>query len=171
MTPPGETSTPLRVYLFGQFRIEREKETIPLPTRQIRSLLAFLLLHPGSHSREKLAGRFWPEVPDASARASLRNALSTLRRKLGRELLQANRETAQINADYPIWVDAVAFQTQATRFLDAPSPDPGRLCRLRYALGTIADRTHEERARRLRQARDLLDEYAAEQAGGTSTTD
>lgn len=124
MTPLSDASIRLRVYLFGRFRVEREGERVRLPTRKARLLLAFLVLHPGAHSREKLAARFWPDVPDASARASLRNALSTLRNKLGRQLLQADRETAAINPSHPLWVDALAFQTQASRFLEAPSPDP-----------------------------------------------
>ena len=114
----------LRITLFGQFRIERDGETVRLPTRKAALLLAYLALHPGPHGREKLAARFWPEVPDGSARASLRNALSTLRRKLGRSLLVADRQTAQLNPAFPLWVDAVAFRAEATRFLEAPRPDP-----------------------------------------------
>jgi hypothetical protein len=38
--------------------------------------------------------------------------------------------------------------------------DPGARCRMRYALRTIADSTHEDRARHLRRARELLDAYA-----------
>ena len=124
MTQSRGTLTPLRVYLFGHFRVEREEKVVRLPTRHIRSLLAYLVLRPGSHSREKLAALFWPDVPDDSARASLRNALYTLRRKLGRQLLQADRQTAQINSSFPLWVDALTFKTQATRFLNGPLPDP-----------------------------------------------
>ncbi|MGD8328320.1 MAG: tetratricopeptide repeat protein [Acidobacteriota bacterium] len=87
-------------------------------------LLAYLALHPESHAREKVAALFWPEVPDASARASLRNALSTLRRKLGKQLLEADRETVRLNPGHPLRVDALEFRTQATRFLDTPRPDP-----------------------------------------------
>ena len=124
MTQSAEHSTALHLYLFGHVRIERAEEAVRLPTRKTELLLAYLALHPDPHSREKLAARFWPDVPDAAARASLRNALSTLRRKVGRQLLQANRQTAQINAGYPLWVDAVAFRTEATSFLAAPAADP-----------------------------------------------
>lgn len=40
------------------------------------------------------------------------------------------------------------------------SPDPGNLCRLRHSLRRIADRSPEQRARHLREARELLGEYA-----------
>ncbi len=124
MTQSAETSNPLRVYFFGRFRVEREKEAVPLPTRKVELLLAYLILHPGPHSREKLAALFWPDVPDDSARTSLRNALYTLRRKLGRQLLHTDRETVQINSNFPLWVDALTFKKQATRFLNEPSLGP-----------------------------------------------
>lgn len=52
-----------------------------------------------------------------------------------------------------------------------PAPDPGCLCRLRHKLRTIADRTHERRARHLRRAREALDEYAEGGRGVESGTD
>lgn len=57
-------------------------------------------------------------------------------------------------------LDRLAADLWAAAREDGPSPDPGRLCRLRYALATIADGTHEERARRLRRAREAIDAYA-----------
>lgn len=118
------TSPQLRLYLLGPFRIDREGEAIRLPTRESRLLLAYLVLRSEPHARERVAALFWPDVPDASARASLRNALSTLRRELGRQLLRSDRETVQLDPDFPIWVDALELRAQTTRFLDAPRPDP-----------------------------------------------
>lgn len=115
--------SPLQVRLFGRFRVERGGKVVRLPTRETRLLLAYLVLHPGDHPREALAARFWPKVPDHAARASLRNALSTLRRQLGRELLEADRETVRLNPAYRICVDAVDFRAEAMRFLDGPTPD------------------------------------------------
>ncbi|MDX1612763.1 MAG: BTAD domain-containing putative transcriptional regulator [Candidatus Promineifilaceae bacterium] len=134
-----KASAQLRVYLFGRFRIEQAEETIRLPTRQSSLLLAYLILRPGPQSREKLAALFWGDVPDSSARASLRNALSTLRRQLGRDLLLTDRETAQINPDYPLWVDALLFQTQANDFLEEPSPDPATVDLDLYGGDLLAD--------------------------------
>ncbi len=133
------TSAQLRMYLFGHFRMEREKEPVRFPTRKVQLLLAYLALHPQSHSREKLATLFWPDVPDASAHASLRNALSSLRRQIDPGLLEVDRGTAQMNASYPIWVDALAFQAQATRFLNAPSPDPNAVNLGLYTDDLLAD--------------------------------
>jgi predicted ATPase/DNA-binding SARP family transcriptional activator len=123
-TQAAASSAPLRLFLFGRLRIERNGEPRQLPTRQVRSLLAYLALHPGPHPREKLAALFWGDVPDANARASLRNALAVLRRQLDRQLLLADRETVQLRPGFPLWVDAIAFQAQASALLRAPAVDP-----------------------------------------------
>jgi hypothetical protein len=47
--------------------------------------------------------------------------------------------------------------------------DPGALCRLRHQLRDIAETTHEDRARHLERARDLLAEYAAERPNDRGT--
>lgn len=75
-----------------------------------RSLLAWLILHPGPHPRSRLAARFWPEVLDSSARASLRVALSELRAALGStaDCFAADRDQVGLVADR-IWVDVLAF--------------------------------------------------------------
>ncbi len=112
------------LYLFGYCRIESETGPVHLPTRKVESLLAYLVLRPEEHTREQLAALFWGDVSDTQARASLRNALAILRRQLGEELLLTDRDTVQLNPAFPLWVDALDFQVQATQFLSAPSPDP-----------------------------------------------
>ena len=54
-------------------------------------------LHPGAHPRGELAARFWPDVLDSSARASLRSAVWALRRALGpsRRGLPAGRRASR----------------------------------------------------------------------------
>jgi DNA-binding SARP family transcriptional activator len=74
----------LRVRLLGGLRVELDGVPLAPPEgRRARSLLAWLALHPGMHARARLAARFWPDVRDASARASLRSAIWGLRRALG----------------------------------------------------------------------------------------
>ncbi|MBI5301438.1 MAG: hypothetical protein HY868_04815 [Chloroflexi bacterium] len=96
----------LQFFLLGAFRIQRNGEVVRLPTRKIESLLAYLLLFPDEHPREKLAALFWGDVLDEHARSSLRTALATIRKHLGDDILVADRETAQINPGFPLWVDA-----------------------------------------------------------------
>jgi DNA-binding SARP family transcriptional activator len=96
----------LRVRLFGGLALESEGVALPPPGgRRARELLGWLALHPGRHARAAVAARFWPDVLDASARASLRTTLHELRRALGREdaALVADRDGVALEA---AWVDA-----------------------------------------------------------------
>jgi len=113
----------IRVYLLGRFRIEHETEVIQLSTRKTESLLAFLVLNPENHAREKLAALFWGDSSDTEARNSLRNALAVLNKKLGHDLLVVNRQSVQVNPEYPLWVDALEFETQTSSFLSNPVYD------------------------------------------------
>ena len=74
----------LEVRLLGELRVEFNGRAVELPaSRRARALLAWLALRPGPHSRSRLAALLWPDVLDASARASLRSALWALRAALG----------------------------------------------------------------------------------------
>jgi DNA-binding SARP family transcriptional activator len=112
----------VRFWVLGRFAIELDGAVIDPPrSRHARSLLAWLALHPGAHSRARVAARFWPEVLDSSGRASLRVALSELRASLGAaaECLIADREHVGVAPDR-VWVDALQFDgLQARGELDA----------------------------------------------------
>ena len=114
-------SAAARLSLFGAFHLTRAGEPIRLPTHKAEALLAYLALFPRTHNREALAGLFWGDSPDEQARGSLRKALTALRRALGDDALLADRLTARLNPDYPLWVDALAFE----RHLSAGRPGIG----------------------------------------------
>ncbi|MGZ6638127.1 MAG: ATP-binding protein [Solirubrobacteraceae bacterium] len=88
------------VRLFGALQVEVEGDWIALPPGKPRSLFAWLAIYRGLHPRRELAGRFWPEVLDSSARASLRSALWALRSALGpaASQLEATRERVGLAA-------------------------------------------------------------------------
>jgi DNA-binding SARP family transcriptional activator len=113
----------VQMYLLGPFRIEQEGNTIHLPTRKSEGLLAYLILHPGFHSREKLATLFWTDSSDASARGSLRKAINFIRKHVGNEIIIADREHIQLNPDHDLYCDALEFERHASRFLAAQNPD------------------------------------------------
>jgi len=113
----------LRLCLLGSFQLESDAGRIRLPTRKAEALLAYLAVHAEAHSREKLAALLWGDFPDEQARASLRNALTMLRKALGHTRFLADRETVQLNPDAELWVDAVAFKTQADAFASTAMPD------------------------------------------------
>src|SRR3954467_8546836 len=76
----------LTVRLLGALEADAgDREVEPPASRRAWQLLGWLALHPGEHPRGSVAARFWPEVLDASARGSLRNAMWALRRALGPE--------------------------------------------------------------------------------------
>ena len=108
----------LRVRLAGSLRIEADGHEIALPrSRRARGLLAYLAAHPGPHSRGHLAARFWPDVLDDSARASLRAALTELRQALGPHAasLVATRDTVALE---DVWVDIRNERSTATLLTD-----------------------------------------------------
>ena len=76
----------LQVRLLGELQAEvGGRAVVPPASRRAWSLLAWLALHPGEHPRGAVAARFWPDVLDSSARASLRSAAWALRRALGED--------------------------------------------------------------------------------------
>ncbi len=103
----------LQIRLLGELAVESSSGPIQLSgSWRARSLLAWLALNPGSHRRADLAARFWPEVLDSSARASLRNAIWTLRRTLGSEAghtLLATRDRVSLTGP-EVWIDVRAFR-------------------------------------------------------------
>ncbi|MFL5831839.1 MAG: ATP-binding protein [Solirubrobacteraceae bacterium] len=110
----------LEVRLAGglQLRVD-DAELSPPASKRARAVLAYLALNPGPHSRARLAARFWPDVLDQSARASLRVALTEVRQALGAAApyLVATRDTVALDGP-ELDVDTRAFQEA----LDASDP-------------------------------------------------
>ena len=103
----------LHVRLFGAVALESKGVLLPMPERRRAcSLLAWLALHPGMHPRSEVAGRFWPDVLDASARKSLRTELVAVRRALGAAgggVVVATRDMVGLVGD-AVFVDAREFE-------------------------------------------------------------
>ena len=91
----------LRVRLLGELHAEVDGAAVAVPTsRRAWALLAWLALHPGEHARASVAARFWPDVLDSSARASLRSALWELRRALAADAaLVAGRDRIALHCE------------------------------------------------------------------------
>jgi DNA-binding SARP family transcriptional activator len=102
----------LVVRLAGGLQLRADGAELAPPTsKRARAVLAYLALNPGAHPRGRLAARFWPDVLDESARASLRVALTELRQSLGPAAghLIATRDTVALDGP-DLSVDARAFQ-------------------------------------------------------------
>jgi DNA-binding SARP family transcriptional activator len=104
----------LEVALLGGLSLAVDGRPVELPAdARARELLARLALSPGPHSRSALAGRLRPDVPEESARKSLRNALYELRRALG----PAGRDALAVTSDRIGLSDSVRVDMQEFRRL------------------------------------------------------
>jgi DNA-binding SARP family transcriptional activator len=106
----------LSIRLLGPMQVSLEGEPLPrFESDKVRALLAYLAVEADQpHRREKLAGLLWPERPERSARANLRQALSNLRLAIGDArasppFLKVTRQALQFNAASDAWVDARAL--------------------------------------------------------------
>lgn len=111
----------LRLWLCGRFAAEFDGEPLSMPASdRVRALIGWLALHPGPHSRAYLAARLWPDVPDASARASLRTAIWSVRQAWGAaadQVLDGSRNSIGLRSDQ-LWVDALAVAADMAAGID-----------------------------------------------------
>ncbi len=101
----------LYIYLLGQFRVELDGEPITrFRSTKSRLLLAYLVSQPGiMHPRGKLATLLWGDVPDKTAKTSLRVALSALKQLLkAHPALEIKRHAVQFHTEWAT-VDLLSF--------------------------------------------------------------
>jgi DNA-binding SARP family transcriptional activator len=156
----------LRIHAIGGFRVEVDGEDRTSPAfDRATALLAWLALNPGLHARSAVAARFWPDVLDESARASLRSALWSLRRQLGATAngaIVATRERVGLSDE--VWVDVVeADRLEADgRLEEALALGEGELLP-----GFEDEWAHRAREQRVARTAALLEHLAAAaEAGG-----
>jgi DNA-binding SARP family transcriptional activator len=114
----------LRIRLLGDFWLAYGDEPVTgVDTLRLQSLLAYLLLHRGSHqSRHRLAFLFWPDSPEAQALTNLRNLLYRLRQGLPDvdRFLDVDRNTLRWQSAAPFELDVAEFE-QALETADSTS--------------------------------------------------
>lgn len=73
------------ITLLGNMQVTLDGKPLPVPvSTRARLLLAYLAVESGQvHERERLAGLFWPNMPEVQARQDLSQALYNLRQALG----------------------------------------------------------------------------------------
>ena len=104
------------IQLLGSVEIRGiapESERAILARGKWIALLASLLLGPGGHPRRgrgELVGRLWPGVDPESGRASLRVALSQLRRHVGADAILSHGEALALDP-HAVRCDAATFST------------------------------------------------------------
>lgn len=106
----------LKLGFLGKLEISLEGEEVRIPSQKVRALLAYLAMEAGkSHDRSFLAGMFWPDSSEKSARDSLRQTISLLRgclddRKREPAFLEADRQTLSFSLVAEDVVDVFVFQ-------------------------------------------------------------
>jgi serine/threonine-protein kinase len=106
----------IQLDVLGAIELRRDGESVRAVLVQPRrfALLTYLaVVRPhGYHSRDRLAGLFWPEVDEERARNSLRQALHQLRKALGEDAILARGERE-------IGINPQVFRIDAALFDDA----------------------------------------------------
>jgi DNA-binding SARP family transcriptional activator/Leucine-rich repeat (LRR) protein len=112
------TMAHLTISLLGPFRVTLDGESVTtFESDKVRALLAYLAVEAEqSHRRETLVGLLWPEWPERSARHSLSQALSNLRRAIDsidatESFFLVTQRTIQFNADSDYTLDATMIAT------------------------------------------------------------
>jgi TolB-like protein/DNA-binding SARP family transcriptional activator len=103
-------TVPLKLNILGRFEARLPSgEPVSLPTRKTETLLAYLALVPGPHSRDHLSNLLWGDRSDQQARNSLRQALNALKKLFDNiEPLPLQIERTNVNlVNQSIEIDAV----------------------------------------------------------------
>jgi len=114
----------LEIALLGPPRLQIDGNLIETDRRKVIALLAYLAVTGKAQAREHLVTLFWPDVGRDNAYASLRRTLWELNNALGKEWLDATRETVALSRE-AVWLDTDAFQTLLDRYRKTASTEPG----------------------------------------------
>jgi DNA-binding SARP family transcriptional activator len=122
-----------RIQLLGAFGLHHGDERVVLPARKTEALLAVLALRPGvAFGREALCALLWPDVPEAQARTSLRQALGHLRRALPEGALAGSADQIHLRPE-----SASVDTAEAERVLSRPALERAPLSEMWQ--GTLLD--------------------------------
>lgn len=113
----------LRIYMLGNFYVERDGTPIPAvdwARRKTKSLLKLLALQPGHRlHREQVTEMLWPDLDPTSARDNFYRNLSFLRHTLepglerpaGSHYLSLEAEILKLGPPGDVWIDVEAFES------------------------------------------------------------
>lgn len=130
----------IKVRLLGGFSVTFGEHALQSLPPQAVSLLSYLIVNRDRpQTRNLLAGRFWPDLPDEKAKKRLSNTLWQIKRATEEDgipgLLDNSSTAIQISDGFPISVDSEEFEYQLTEF--------EREIRTRQVRGVLADRLAE----------------------------
>jgi len=129
----------LALSFLGPFQATLDGEAVVPIASRLQAILAYLATEAErAHPREALAGLMWPEQPDREALASLRYALSNLRRALHDRqacppFLTISRQAIQFNRASDHWVDVADFRPSTCNPRAAREGEEGQIENLESA--------------------------------------
>lgn len=105
--------TRLRLEMLGGFEILSDKsQSLTLKCKKAGAIMAFLATHSrGLCSRERLSAMFWGDVGEAQSRASLRQALTNLRRLLREAGCELIARGDHVGLPEEVQTDVVEFES------------------------------------------------------------
>lgn len=99
----------IRAKLFGNFRASYNGVDIQFPYNKVEAIFVYLLLNRRT-TRNRLAGLFWSEKPDETARKNLRNALYVIKKNTRMDIFSSpNNSTISFASDIVIETDVDDF--------------------------------------------------------------
>jgi len=132
----------LTLNTLGRLEIRWDDRPVTgLRSRKEQALLVYLALNPGAHSRSRLAGLLWGDLPEERARRNLRHALWSLRQHLGPQALESDRLSAGLSAHVALQVDALTFEalTEQAERCQRRGQAEAAIGHLRAAVGLYRD--------------------------------
>ncbi len=100
----------IKIELFGSVRLYKNEKPVNISRKKTKSLLAYLLLNPKRHARERLIAMFWGDSSETDARRALRVSLTEIRAVFGDSIFIAEQDWIQLNLPTSSWVDVIEFQ-------------------------------------------------------------
>jgi DNA-binding SARP family transcriptional activator len=111
--PPELTpASPWQVFLLGGLRLLQHGKPVAPPPYRSQSLLAAILMHIGPVQRERLAARFFPDLPESTSRARLSDRLWLIKKSLKRFPIESSPTEITVDPQC-VWVDIIAFREAA----------------------------------------------------------
>jgi len=120
----------LRARLLGPPRFAIDGEQIAFRSGRARAVFCYLVATRQQHSRDRLAGLFWPDVPEKNAAASLRTALYDVRRSLGDHsagVMAVDRARVGVAPDVVLELDVERLEIAAEAGESVGAVDPEQL--------------------------------------------
>ncbi|ESX83391.1 helix-turn-helix domain-containing protein [Mesorhizobium sp. M0189] len=118
---PASLSWPIKVYVLGGFRLERDGSALDLgakpPTRALDILRALAISQGQVCPLEGLQDWLWPDLDGDQAKAACDQALHRLRKLLGQTDLVIQREGKLRLAADRVWVDLADWEARLKRAL------------------------------------------------------